>query len=101
MKSIAILLVLILGISITAHAQEGAGAKLGRGLSNIATSWIELPAQIYVTAETHDPLVAAIYGPIKGAVFIALRLLSGLYDTVTFPADSEPLMEPEFVFGNW
>jgi len=101
MKGITLILVLILGISFTGYAQDGAGAKLGRGLTNIATSWLELPAQVYVTAETHDPLVAAIYGPVKGAVFIGLRLLSGLYDLVTFPADSEPLMEPEFVFDNW
>ncbi len=96
-----IVLILILGVSLTAYAQDGAGAKLGRGLANIATSWLELPAQIYVTSESHDPFVGALVGTVKGALFIALRALTGVYDLVTFPADSDPLMEPEFVFGNW
>jgi putative exosortase-associated protein (TIGR04073 family) len=104
-----ILLVLcIAAVALPAFAQEGSviekmGKKLGRGIVNVATGWVELPMNIYDTSvETNNPLMGMTYGTLKGIGMTVVRTGAGAYDVVTFlfpvPQDYEPILQPEFVF---
>jgi len=102
------LILCFIAVALPVFAQEGSvvekmGKKLGRGLVNVATGWIELPKNIYDTSvETNNPLMGLTYGLVKGVGMTVVRTGAGAYDVVTFlfpiPEDYEPLLDPEFVF---
>jgi putative exosortase-associated protein (TIGR04073 family) len=105
---ICVLVLCIAAAALPAFAQEGSviekiGKKLGRGIVNIATGWVELPKNIYDTSiETNNPLMGITYGTLKGLGMTVVRTGAGAYDTVTFlfpvPQDYDPILQPEFVF---
>ena len=59
--------------------------KAGRGLTNLLTGWIEIPKQIHLGIQEHNPLTGAGKGMLKGAGLTLLRGGLGLYEAVTFP----------------
>lgn len=77
------------------------GKKLGRGIVNILTGWIEIPKNIAAEWRKTDPFTGFIVGGIEGIGWGWVRTVTGVYDTVTFlfpiPKDYEPLMEPEYI----
>jgi len=102
------LLVVALALPIMASAQiqEKSQAdqmmhKLGRGLVNILTGWMEIPKNIAEEWRKTDPFTGFVMGTIKGIGYGWARTIGGIYDVFTFPfplpKDYEPLMEPEFV----
>ncbi len=102
------LILCFIAITLPAFAEEGSviekmGKKLGRGLVNVVTGWIELPKNIYDTSvETNNPLMGITYGLVKGVGMTVVRTGAGAYDVVTFlfpiPEGYKPVLEPEFVF---
>lgn len=82
---------------------SGSLRKLGRGISNIVTSPIELPRKIEKVGLRDGWVAGATVGVLQGAWRTILRALAGVYETVTFfveaPADFRPIIQPEFVFG--
>jgi putative exosortase-associated protein (TIGR04073 family) len=104
----AIAILCVAAIALPAFAQEGSvvermGKKLGRGIVNVATGWVELPKNIYDTSvETNNPLMGMTYGTLKGVGMTVVRTGAGAYDVATFlfplPKDYEPILKPEFVF---
>jgi putative exosortase-associated protein (TIGR04073 family) len=102
------LVLCIMALALPVFAQEGSmiekmGKKLGRGIVNIATGWVELPKNIYDTSvDTNNPLMGITYGTLKGLGMTVVRTGAGAYDTVTFlfpvPQDYQPILQPEFVF---
>jgi len=103
-----VLILCIAAITLPVFAQEGSaiekiGKKLGRGIVNVATGWVELPKNIYDTSvETNNPLMGITYGTLKGIGMTVVRTGAGAYDVATFlfpvPQDYQPLLKPEFVF---
>ena len=77
--------------------------KLGRGLANAFTGFLELPQNIVDVAEDEGALAAVTYGIARGIAMTFLRTAVGVYETVTFmvplPFDYEPILEPEFMMG--
>ena len=75
--------------------------KLGRGVVNVLTGWIEIPKNIAVEWKKTDPFSGFIVGALKGFGWGWGRTVSGAYDVLTFPlpvpAQYKPLMEPEFI----
>lgn len=75
--------------------------KLGRGVVNTLTCWVEIPRQISVEWEKTDPATGLVLGTVKGFGWGFARLATGVYDTVTFPLPVppgyQPLIEPEFI----
>lgn len=81
--------------------------KLGRGVANLLTGWIELPAQITTETEINGSWSALTVGVLKGTAFTVGRTVLGAVEIATFPlanfsnqAGSDPygpLVEPEFV----
>ena len=103
-----VLILCFIAVALPVFAEEGSviekmGKKLGRGIVNVATGWIELPKNIYDTSvETNNPLMGLTYGTVKGIGMTVVRTGAGAYDVATFlfpiPEDYEPVLEPEFVF---
>lgn len=107
MKTVKTLLVLcvvvaIMGMATQCFAQDPA-KKLGRGLANVLTGWVELPKNIYDTSVEENVLSGLTMGLAKGVGMTIVRTGAGVYETVTFPfpipEDYQPVLEPEFVFS--
>src|SRR3989339_2273360 len=98
---IAMVMVMVLALATASYAQDPA-KKLGRGLANILTGWIELPKNIYDTSVEDNPLSGLTIGLAKGVGMTIVRTGAGVYETVTFPfpipEGYAPVLEPEFVF---
>ena len=81
----------------------GALRKLGRGISNIVTSPIELPRKIERVGSQDGWVAGATIGVLQGAWRTLLRAGAGVYETLTFfieaPEGFRPVIQPEFVFG--
>lgn len=75
--------------------------KLGRGIVNIFTCWVEVPRQVAKEWERTDPATGVVLGTVKGVGWGFTRLATGVYETFTFPfpvpSDYAPMLEPEFV----
>jgi putative exosortase-associated protein (TIGR04073 family) len=81
--------------------------RFGRGLTNIITSPLELPAQIYNRAsyqqEHYSNPFATIGGFLEGIpmgiIYFGWRLGAGCYDFATFPFErfDESIIDPEYV----
>lgn len=73
--------------------------KLGRGLANVFTGFVEVPKNISREWRKSDPATGVIVGGVKGVGWGFTRFATGAYETVTFPvptpANYEPLMYPE------
>lgn len=99
---ICCVVVAMIGMATQAYAQDPA-KKLGRGLANILTGWVELPKNIYETSVEENVLSGLTMGLAKGVGMTIVRTGAGVYETVTFPfpipEDYKPVLEPEFVFS--
>lgn len=75
--------------------------KLGRGATNVFTCWVEIPRNVANEWEKTDPATGIVMGTIKGFGWGFARLVTGVYEAVTFPipipAGYEPMLQPEFV----
>jgi len=75
--------------------------KLGRGLVNVLTGWIEIPKNIAEEWRASDPFTGFIVGTIKGIGWGFGRTVAGVYEVVTFPfpipRNYQPVMQPEFI----
>ena len=95
-------MILVLAVATSSYAQDPA-KKLGRGLANILTGWIELPKNIYDVSVEDNPLAGLTIGLAKGIGMTIVRTGAGVYETVTFPfpipEDYAPVLEPEYVFS--
>lgn len=82
----------------------GVGKKLGRGISNVAFGWLELPKAVEDVGKENGFFSAITWGPIYGLGKTAMRTLAGAYEVATFPApvpqNFEPLIKPEFILGD-
>ena len=91
--------------SPTAHMDYGTGVgkKLGRGLANTAFGWLDIPKGIQEVGDQNNFIAGITWGPIYGTGNAIVRTLAGVYEVATFPiawpADFEPLVQPEFVLN--
>lgn len=99
--SVAMIAAAALGSSTVCYAQD-AFTKLGRGVANTLTGWVELPKNIYETSVEDNAFAGATLGLAKGAGMTIVRTGSGIYEIATFPfplpEDYKPILEPEYVF---
>jgi putative exosortase-associated protein (TIGR04073 family) len=98
--TIILLALMIINIASASYAQDMA-RKLGRGVGNILTGWIEMPKNIYDTSVENNVLAGITLGLVKGVGKTVMRTVVGAYETVTFPIpvpeDYAVIVEPEFV----
>ena len=76
--------------------------KLGRGLANTLTGWVEIPKNIYTTTVEENALSGMTLGLAKGAGMTIVRTGAGIYEIATFPfplpENYKAILEPEYVF---
>ena len=76
--------------------------KLGRGVANTLTGWIELPKNIYNTGTESNAFAGVTLGLARGVGMTVVRTAAGIYDVVTFPfplpQDYKPILQPEYAF---
>ncbi len=99
--------VAVLGVAIvclttapSAHAED-ALSKLGRGVANTLTGWVELPKNVYSTSVESNAFTGATLGIARGAGMSIVRTGAGIFEIATFPfavpEDYKPILEPEYV----
>ena len=59
--------------------------KMGRGVVNVLTSWIEVPRHLHAGSRAANPLWGFGLGLFKGAGLMMLRSGVGLFEALTFP----------------
>lgn len=59
--------------------------KMGRGLGNVLTCWIEIPKNLHLGMQEENPILGVGWGFIKGAGLTLTRLAVGAFESVTFP----------------
>jgi putative exosortase-associated protein (TIGR04073 family) len=78
--------------------------KLGRGLLNGATCWMELPLAWVNYADQRDPFTAVVFGSADGIVKSVDRAAGGVYETAFFAVPSpryyKPVLDPETLFDD-
>ncbi len=92
--------ILIAGFATVASA-DNCFDKLGRGLMNTATGWLEYPNQIIEVSKEYNPFAGITYGQAKGVGYGIYRTGVGVFDTATFviPPYDATYIEPSFIFG--
>lgn len=70
--------------------------KLGKGINNLLTGWLELPRQITITTKEDGIKQGLTYGFINGLAYTIVRTVAGAIDAALFivPPFDKPLMEP-------
>ena len=83
------------------YAQD-AFTKLGRGVANTLTGWVELPKNVYDTSVEDNAFAGMTLGLAKGAGMTLVRTGAGIYEVATFPfalpENYKTILEPEYVF---
>lgn len=97
--SIAVVLAILFSLAPKGYA-DGPVDKLGRGLSNVVVSPLEIPKTAWDTYEAEQKgfFMAIIWGIPVGIFNFAKRAVVGVYEVATFPvplpANYEPVIEP-------
>ena len=98
-RSLLALAVLVLVYASPAAAQT-AVRKMGRGLANMTTSFLEIPGQMVKETHAQGAGVGIPVGFAKGLGMIVPRVLIGVYEFLSspFPAPEgyRPILTPEF-----
>lgn len=101
----AALLVCALVLLAGQAAADSSPRKLGRGLANLTTGVIVLPAKVIETTRAHGPFVGATWGLVKGFGWVVMTETIGLFEFVTCPfetpPDFKPILQPEFPWGHY
>jgi putative exosortase-associated protein (TIGR04073 family) len=81
---------------------DGMANKLARGVTNVATGWLEFPKQISITYNEEGLARGMTVGPLKGVGMALVRTVAGAGEALTFfvayPSFFEPLFDPAYVW---
>ncbi|MBI4706548.1 MAG: exosortase system-associated protein, TIGR04073 family [Candidatus Omnitrophica bacterium] len=75
-----------------------AGYKMGEGLINVLTSWVDVPDKIQENSKKSNVVVGSIVGFGEGIVTGIARGIAGSVDVATsgLPPYDKPLMKPKY-----
>jgi len=100
---VMVLFSLILGCAAPQALAQTPVRKLGRGIANILSGFLEIPINIVDAAESEGYIASVTYGVVKGVAMTCLRTAVGVYETATFfvplPWAYETILEPEFLLS--
>lgn len=77
------------------------GKKLGTGLANIATSWLEVPKSMINTYNQANLVFGLTGGLAKGLVNMGGRIVTGAIDVATFPLPTKPIPQPALIWKDF
>ena len=95
------IILMLLSPSISFARENGPWVKLGRGICNILSSPVEIPYRMAEIGKHERWPIAIAGGFFKGAVYMVVRTVVGVYEIVTFPipvpANYEVILPPDFI----
>ncbi len=77
------------------------GKKLGIGMANIATSWLEIPKSMINTYNQANFVFGLTGGLAKGLVNMGGRIVTGALDVATFPLPTKPVPQPALIWEDF
>ncbi|MCB1934970.1 MAG: exosortase system-associated protein, TIGR04073 family [Nitrosomonas sp.] len=81
---------------------DRAGLKLGSGVVNVFTGWMELPKNIGMWRQKNESeWVGVTEGVLRGLIHTASRTASGAVDVITFWLPTFPTPSPLFVWDDY
>lgn len=103
---VAVLSTLVVALLAAGPAlADSSPRKLGRGLANLTTGIIVLPAKVIETTRDHGPFVGATWGLVKGLGWVVATETIGVFEFLTCPfetpPDFKPILQPEFPWGHY
>jgi putative exosortase-associated protein (TIGR04073 family) len=105
-KILSVLVVLVMMLSVCGVSfADDAVDKLGRGLSNVITSPLEIPRGMGHAGEKNGFFAGVTTGLLKGTANFVKRALVGAFEVATFPVpvpeDYAPIIDdPEYILGD-
>ena len=104
MTTILVLFVIgLLAVGAPDSYAQDAWKKLGRGVVNTFTGWLEIPKGIVDESKANNVFTGLTVGTIKGLGLGLVRTGAGIYEAITFPfpipEGYEPIVKPEFVYS--
>lgn len=74
------------------------GAKLGRGVVNTATGWVEIPKNIVNESNESNVAMGLTWGLVKGIFQTVGRTAVGVVELVTFFIPNEEIVHPTYAW---
>lgn len=75
--------------------------KLSGGVTNILSSWLEIPKNVINTTNEANLLFGLTGGLLKGFINTGGRFLVGVVEIVTFPVPTKPVTQPVLVWDDF
>ncbi|MCQ9206368.1 MAG: exosortase system-associated protein, TIGR04073 family [Omnitrophica bacterium] len=100
--TIVALFLVVAFTSVSFAAEARPINKLGNGLNNLLTSWMDIPRQVKAVSEEQDAFAGMTYGVVKGIGLALARTIAGTFDVITFPFEpyDQPAMDPIYGMGD-
>lgn len=82
---------------------EKVGDKTKNGLTNITSSWLEVPKSIVnnTNAEGSNIVFGLVGGAIEGTLNTVGRATAGVADLVTAPLATKPIVQPQYIWEDF
>lgn len=77
------------------------GEKLGNGIANIVTGFVEIPKTMIVTSNSDGMAYGMTNGFFVGIVHAVGRTLSGAFDVATFVVPTRPLVRADYIWNDF
>lgn len=103
-KSLLLVSMLFFFLPYAAMAHEyptNIGEKLGGGIANIVTGFVEIPKTMIVTSHKDGIAYGMTNGFFVGLVHAVGRTLSGVFDVATFIIPTTPLVKSEYIWNDF
>ncbi len=75
--------------------------KFVRGITNLATGWLEVPKNISNESRKSNAGVGLTWGSVKGGLHAVGRTTVGALDTATFYVPSEEIVHSNYVWDDF
>jgi putative exosortase-associated protein (TIGR04073 family) len=96
---------LLLSFTSPVLAGEGygtqVGEKLGRGLANTVTGWVEIPKNVVNTSKDSNVGIGLSWGLVRGIVQSIGRTLVGVGEFATFFVPTPEIIHPTYIFEDF
>jgi putative exosortase-associated protein (TIGR04073 family) len=80
---------------------SGVGSKLGQGLANTATGFIEIPKNIINISHEQNVFVGVTWGLLRGVMQTVSRTTVGAAELITAPIPSSDFITPPYVWNRF
>ncbi|MCP5245481.1 MAG: exosortase system-associated protein, TIGR04073 family [Burkholderiales bacterium] len=94
-------LALLSGSAMAQNYSTKVGEKLGTGIANAVTGFVEIPKTMIITGRRHGATYGMTAGLFTGLFHSVGRSLAGALDIATFPVPTTPIVQPSYVWDNF